>query len=37
MHGLMSCFKVPWDFFEESKRLLYFVLGMYGEDAAMES
>ena len=25
-------FLVPWDFFEESKRLLYFVFGMYGED-----
>ena len=28
----MSRFYVPWDFFEESKQLLYFVLGMYGED-----
>ena len=33
MHGLMSCFRsLGVFFFEESKRLLYFVFGMYGED-----
>ena len=30
--GLRSGPTKSWDFFEESKRLLYFVLGMYGED-----